>query len=185
MRYLALDIETLGLDPRCSVLEVAFIEEDTDHPEIPVQELPRYSALFRPSKIFAEPFALEMHLANGLLKECLATGKHEDKAWRDIVAYLEQYRLKCGRIEKIQLAGKNLAGFDLSFFPSSVTRFFSHRTIDVGSLCFDPSQSGLLSLDQILETAGIETSQNHRAVSDAENVIRAIRHWQKINLDHI
>lgn len=180
MKYLSLDIETLGLDRKCSVLEVAFVEEDTERPDVPVNELPYSRVLFRPVPMIAEPYALQMHMDSGLLGECMEHGEPTHAAWAHVKSDLRRCVLhphvRAGGSKGIVIAGKNVAGFDLAFFPDDIKCHFHYRTIDPGSLFLDLADDAPRGLPHLLRHCGESDTVSHRALDDARDTIRVIRY---------
>lgn len=185
MKFLALDIETGGLDRSCSVLEVAFVEGDTEDLETPINDLPLYRQIFKPRLMVIDPWALRQHTRSGLLAECFANGADPEWAWEGIRGYLDQYAIRHGLIKPV-IAGKNVAGFDLQFFPEQVRSQVHYRTIDIGSLFLGlggkepPSLSDILS-EIVHPDARARPEVTHTALEDARDVVRAIRAWAKQN----
>lgn len=175
MKGLATNFETLGLDYGCSVIEAAFVEFDTEDLETPVANLTSYVMRFRPDRMVAEPYALQMHLDNGLLYECLSSGVPEEEAWIRIGAYLDQYLTRTQQT-KVVLAGKNLGNFDLHFVPKWLKSRFHYRVIDVGSMYLRSDDAAPPSLSDCLDRSGFEvTDLAHRALSNARDVVRVLQ----------
>jgi hypothetical protein len=85
-----------------------------------------------------------------------------------------------GLIDKIVVAGKNYANFDLRFLeklPGWSRIKFDHRIIDVGNLYWEPKDDGphLPDLSKCLKRAGLNPLVSHNAIADAIQVIQLIR----------
>lgn len=185
MKYLSLDIETGGLYEKCSVLEVAFVAEDTDHTEIPVSALSAHVTTFRPDPLVIEPYAFSMHTDNGLLARCMGVGVPTTAAWSRVVDFLHHYRLVVtgDPLDKIVLAGKNVWGFDLKFFPAEIKSLFHYRTLDPGSMLIPDECNVPLDTSALLARCGMAHEGEHRAEADARDVIRLIRALRKRSVD--
>lgn len=177
MKFLAMDLETGGLDPSCSLLEAAFVEFDTQDGK-PVEGLNSYVIRFKPDRLVIEPDALRLHLDNGLLHLCLTDGFPEPEAWIRIAAYLNQYLVRTQQT-RVTLAGKNLANFDLHFVPKWLKSRFHYRVLDVGSMLVRSTDRALPSLTECLQRSGLKSAgSGHRALADAQDVARVV-------LDHL
>jgi hypothetical protein len=85
-----------------------------------------------------------------------------------------------GLKERIVVAGKNYANFDLRFLEKLKNWKwinFSHRIIDVGNIYWDPKGDDihLPDLTACLYRARLNTVVTHRAIDDAKQVIELIR----------
>lgn len=89
--------------------------------------------------------------------------------WYNLRMYYEKhYDLKRDRIN---ISGKNVAGFDMQFLPEDIDALFRHRTIDTGSVLIDWNEKCVDSLDKLKEKhlGGGEVS--HDMLEDAWDVI--------------
>lgn len=164
MKYVSIDIETTGLDPdTCQVLEVAMVLEDTQNC-IPLQELSHITVQLLHPVLKGERFALDMN--RGLILNNEHNGIPPEEAWDLLCITINDWT---GGGEKLIAAGKNVAGFDLQFFPQDIRRMFSHRTIDPGSVLLN-WEVGPQSLGSLLGR-----SVRHRAYQDALDVIELLR----------
>lgn len=171
MKYISLDIETTGLSPECDVLEVAMVLEDASvSPLPPISELPCINVLFRRDFFHGEPYALDMHMKSGLFDLCQQEGVPEKDAWATILAWLKG--LGSGQWV---VAGKNVAGFDIPFFPPEIRARFSHRTIDPGSIYIDWDADKPPSLGDLKTRMNVPGNVAHRALEDARDVIHILR----------
>ena len=82
--------------------------------------------------------------------------------------------LKKNHVYKVTVVGKNFDRFDLQFlkrmkgFDLFLEPLLERRTLDVGSLMFNPSKRDKVpNLRQCLEDLGIRVSIPHRALQDA------------------
>ena len=81
--------------------------------------------------------------------------------------------------EKIVIAGKNFAAFDLLFlkriwFGNKVK--YSHRFLDPGSMFVTASDNQPPSLKECLFRSGLDKEIDHTALADAVDVIKCIRY---------
>jgi len=95
-----------------------------------------------------------------------------EKTWQYIHDFLDEHFGKQSR--GIAVAGKNVASFDLQFLPTTVTRRFSHRTIDVASVLIDWSQNNVPSSQDLADRFS-EGAVTHDALDDAIQVIKWLR----------
>ncbi len=169
MRYVSLDIETTGLDPkRCQVLQLAMVLEDTEYPDTPILDLPHWCEAIHWKGLHGEPYAFSMH--SKLLKLC-ADGERSTPPipFYDFAeCWLQDHDVTPDN--RITVAGKNVAGFDLRFLPDQITGCFHHRCLDPGSVFVDWDQQHLLSLGDL-----IDAKVAHDALQDARDVIKVLR----------
>lgn len=187
MKLLSIDVETTGLDhTTCGILEVGCVLFD------PKPDLATTSWRDRMWKVFeclvdnnsirGEPYALQMNA--GILAEIAgAKGTHLRKIKAGQIAREVFYWLKdCGVDEnnKVTIVGKNYDAFDARFlsklhqWDALIGSLTERRTLDVGSLYFNPSDGGVLGLNDCLERIGIRDEVSHRALSDAAHVATAV-----------
>lgn len=194
MRYVSIDIETTGLDPdQCQVLEFGAVLDNGGE----IEDLPTFSRVIYRRQVVGEPFALGM---NAELVKLIAVegGEREKASWGEEKAPpatafcmehslgvefstwlqvhgMEGYR---GKV-RVNVAGKNFAGFDLRFLRrieswEKCIRV-NHRTIDASVLYWQPGDKELPSLGTCLKRAGLVDVVTHRAVDDAKAVVRLLR----------
>ena len=174
MKYVSIDIETTGLDPDCDlVLELAAVVDDLMDPTVPVDELPALGVVVRHERIHGDPRALAM---NARLLEIIA---HEGGTSEDEVMPLLAKFLGLNGVAKVWAAGKNFGAFDLQF----LARMPGHELVKFGHRHLDPALSFVRdddveppSLSTCLERAGLPSVVSHRAVDDARDVVRLVRH---------
>lgn len=186
--YIALDIETTGLEDGSQVLQVAMIFDDW---EKPVAELEARSFLVDNSdEVFngkLEPFALSM---NSWIFEAIS----QDNKKSPFVIYktpaaraeFRKFLLEC--LDKLggkslTFAGKNIGEFDLKhlringFFEGFGHGIVSHRNIDIGAL-YLPDFGYVPTQGEINKLTG-RKAVSHDALDDATDVVCAIRHKLK------
>ena len=194
MKYASLDLETTGLNPsKDQILMVGCVVEDTEHPEVSVEELPTFGCYVRHQRYEGDAFAIGM---NGWIFDIIS-GRAENKylypiylGSKDTVTYYPQPSYWANYFEvflnehfpetddewpKIVLAGKNVSKFDYHFLPESLQSRFHHRMIDPGSCFIDWSKDYLPSLENLKEDLSVNGSVIHDAVCDARDVIRVLR----------
>ena len=187
MRYVSIDLETTGLDTqRCQVLQVALVIEDTAV-DAPVERLPCFECLVAPyaGRVEGEPYALALNADllraldtapkggwvvkyRGRNVQVLAHNLWEEDALEWLTKHFGNQR--------VTVAGKNAAGFDLRFlcYPPLQAKF-RHRALDPGSVFVDWTQDQLPSLDELKVSRGVDGPVTHDALEDARDVIRVLR----------
>ncbi len=184
MRYVSLDIETTGLGDNCQILQLAAVLDDTN--KLLTDSL-TFNALVYDYWYGGEPFALAL---NHKIFETLSKCKPGDISVHNgkTVLILEPHTLipafslwlkEIGE-EKILLAGKNVASFDLRFLKnmegwSDVKHHY--RFLDPGNLFLLPTDTIPPSTDECLKRAGIKKEVSHDALDDAYDVCMLIRNW--------
>lgn len=198
MKYFSLDVEATGLNTsKCALLQVALVAEDTEHSVISVSQLPHLNLLIdnHDRGLYWEPGALRMHQKTGLLQKALDPGYPPTDVGRwlqqgakggmhlvqseDAAHYMIHHWLATFKADgngKHHLAGKNIGSYDTRFFPAFVLDLFSHRFIDVGSVCLDWSK-GPQSLQEITNS-----TTPHTAYEDACLSILALRKTYPVKL---
>lgn len=166
--YLAIDIETTGLDPeRHQILEIAGV---LNLSQMDVMRCPHFHFIVAPyGDIVGSPFALAM---NQRLLRTISDGD----GWAacnvvtEIDLKLNRWRKRYG-IDTFHPLGKNVGGFDMQFLKRLEqwpAHQFSYRCLDVGSMYATldgiSGQSDLI--DEIEKGLGIE-GEEHQALHDA------------------
>lgn len=180
MKYVSIDLETLGLNPQtCDTIEFGAVIDDLKV-QAPLEELPRFHCYIEKENYHGEPFAMAMH--SKILKRIAI----REEGWN----YLPPDHLGCVFLDflsehglgsdKITVAGKNFAAFDWNFLKEVPSFFnnvsFHHRVFDIGPLYFDPMHDDTIpNLKTCMERAGIEGEVQHTAVEDCIDVIKCIR----------
>ena len=198
MKYISIDLETTCLSPKQPdrILQIAMVYEDSNI-SMPLKELPSFRAIIFPKdEIVGSPTALAMngwlliamelfktkmsheaffkyYSSFGIPNETLAKAK---KACRDnyfgSLGYITEEAIKWLNIhfdnKKINVAGKNVAGFDVQFLPKEITAKFSHKYIDPGSVYIDWNDKDIKSSNKIAEMLGFD-NVSHDAYDDAIN----------------
>lgn len=170
--YLALDIETTGVDrQRSHVLQLAAVYDNGKNKE----DLPTFNAVVRwPVITHGEEYALNLN--KGLL---------ERASKNDRVLPVQQVRINFDKwLEQVQpngkitIAGKNAAGFDVPILENAVNGFvfkrFLRRVLDPGSVYADEFDH-IPSMDEINQFLG-RPAVSHDALDDCWDVVYAMRH---------
>ena len=187
MKLLSIDIETTGLDPNyCSVLEIGAVLFQPQPSLALLPEERRWSTwetLIRHSRIQGEPTALAMH--SQLLAEISGrTPTHRTiltatAAMVGLRDFLRGHGIDADD-NQVTIVGKNFDAFDARFLQllpgwnTEVAPLCARRTLDVGSLCFCPSDGGVVSLSECLSKLGIADQVSHRALDDATQVATCV-----------
>lgn len=176
LKYVALDVETTGRDPaKHQVLELALVVE-TDW-VTPVADLPCLRLTVDHPLICGEVRALTMN--RDLLAEICQRGGDANRrdAWGKVRKFLSLF---FAEEQKVTVAGKNVAGFDLPFceatFEGWEPRRFYHRVLDVGSVYLDPfADTHLPDSAECMRRAGLPGAVPHTALDDARLVVQMVR----------
>lgn len=179
MRYISLDIETTGLDPRDNqILEIAVVVETGDL-STPVEKLPHKVWRFHHEYMSGSIVAFAM---NARLITEIATNKESccgdyQTAFAEIAKIAKEHGTK-------NIAGKNFGTFDsrfLDYWGFSERLQYTKRVIDPAMLYVDWDKDETLpDTKTCLQRAGLEPPKDiHDALSDARTVIRLIRHKQQ------
>lgn len=192
MRYVSIDIETLGLDPdTCDTIEFGAVIDDM---KSPIDKLPRFHCYLPKDNYKGEPYAMAMHrdiLLRIAKREEGYQYVPEESLGTCFANWLKSNGAPCTYDEsaeeenefrvEISVAGKNFSGFDMRFL-RRIPKFENHikvhhRGIDPAMFYFDPrSEKGVPSLDACLKLVGLTKEVAHTAIEDALDVIRLIRH---------
>jgi len=206
-RYLSIDLETTGLnDKYCQVLEIGVVIADW---ETPVEELPTWRCYVDSEDendgvpfFYGQPYALWLNsqifrylaMRPKNEEEALEMGfeeyvpiVHPDAIGRPLAAFLTDNGMDLR--DHQTAAGKNFSSFDMQFlkrFPSLKENkvIFRHRAIDPVMYYWRPEDDGnrLPSMDTCMERAGIPGPVPHKAVDDAQIVIKLIRQAKALGL---
>lgn len=186
MRYLSIDLETTGLDPKtCDILEIGAYLEDTDDVHTRDQ-LPCFHRYIWRESYRGDPYALAM---NGhIFKKILELKKTNDPLLivpdlltDHFLQFMVDYRgYWPSHSQPMVIAGKNVSGFDLRFLDqmprwAAMTRFH-HRVIDPGMMYFDPRNDQVPpDLKECKKRANLPEHVSHEALDDAWDVIQLVR----------
>jgi oligoribonuclease len=181
MRYVSIDIETTGLNPKkCQLIELAAVIDDLRVQE-PLDKLPKFVAQVWRPMYKGEPYALQMH-ANFFKKIATRDPSLNTMLENEVMDSLRIFLKKNGYNDKqgINVAGKNFASFDKRFIerlPKNDEVKFHHRVLDPAMLYFNPCEDDALpDTKKCLERAGLSGEVPHTALEDALLVVKLIRH---------
>jgi DNA polymerase III epsilon subunit-like protein len=202
---LDLETTGVGVRSPDRILMISMVVEDTKNHEIPADELPHFTAILEPSNIQGEPCALAMNAwimvaiefsktkmsvekffsrysDLGIAQPTVSKGikaaqDHQILTMDDMVSKANVFlNLHFGTKDKITVAGKNAAGFDLTFLPTELKDRFRHSVIDPGTLFWNPNNDRMLPhSDEVMKRAGVDHIGAHDALEDARMVVLAIR----------
>lgn len=188
MQFVAIDIETTGLDPhKHGVVEFAAIYADlagsfepkTFHRYIiPINYVWDFYCLKMHSVLIQEIDKLAMAKDPSVVGS-LDTVGHQFKRWLHHDCGI---KLKEGQpltqhydtMEKVTAAGKNFGSFDLQFLLHQSTEFastFRHRSLDPVMLYTAPEDKIPLDLSGCKLRAGLQPRVAHRALQDCWDVV--------------
>jgi len=190
MRYLSIDLETCGLNPKTdSILEFGAIFDDLENP-LPYEECSKYHCYFLPAdglQYHGQPFALSMHPK--IFRMIAERDNDHGNSFKYLSPHkfgydFKQFLINCGfkaehdRIT-INVAGKNFGAFDLQFLNEQTDLSkhvkIRHRIIDPGTLFMDIYDDSVPGTEECLKRAGIIKDVTHTALDDAWDVIQLIR----------
>lgn len=191
--YISLDLETTGLNPEThDILSLAMIydngkgsPEEQPYIHIKIED----ESVVSSNQITGSPVALAMNA--DLLQELYGWKESTEgeilsivDAYSAVSNFFREYNIDSDN--KIQVAGKNVHGFDLPLLVkyfnrklalnSVMTKFFHHRARDIGSMYADIFGENV-SLSKINELTG-RGPVKHTAYQDALDVVYAVR-WKE------
>ncbi len=197
MIYCSIDIETTGLDPKeNNIVEFGVVIDDLENPK-PIEDLPKFHAYILPPKggknYVGSPYALSLHSKifekiaspDASKSETSLFLKPEDLAstFRD---FLIQNLAGYDSTKKINVAGKNFAGFDLPFLreQAGIEKYvkFSHRFLDPAIFYmrrndeFLPDSKECIRRMNEMFSMQMDETVAHNAIDDAIMVVELIRH---------
>lgn len=174
MKYVSIDIETLGLNPDAPIIEVAcvFVENGECLGE-------EQTYVCHDSYDNCEPYAMAMHPET---LKIIADGPQEGTINIDWVGqWLAHFLDKYGFYGKITFAGKNAAKFDIPMLQRQSKSFDRikphHRVLDPGSMYVRRGDDEIQSLSTILESQGLDGTVSHTALDDARAVVAAVERF--------
>ena len=213
MKYISIDIETTGLDKdKHQIVEIGAVIDELGS-DTPIEDLPKFRAVLIHDEMQINAFCANLH--RDLWPEILAA-QNEKKVGSDTPlegpplswtsyrdprdAEFALYKWLCLNIIgkkskpdmqpiKINVAGKNPAGFDIPFIEAQPNWQglikFRRRVFDPASHYVRDTDECLPDLQECLNRAGFAKTVSHTAVDDAMDVVRLIRHVRKSTFIHI
>lgn len=189
MKYVAIDLETTGLDPiRDQILQFGAVIGDTG--KLDTEDWPGFEMNMKLSRVEGDPVALAMNA--GILKEISDSVNTVDadtlavsfRDWlKDSGFPVKNPRIGDGILESVIAAGKNFGSFDLQFIKQwwnySLLRLvpFKHRILDVGSMWSQADDVVIPDLEECKRRAGVKGRVSHRALDDAHDVVACVQAW--------
>lgn len=186
MRYVIVDVETLGLVENCPILEVGAVVDDVNWWTKPVEKLPTFHYFVEPQfNLFpAQMGAINMHVKSGLISRW---NENERQPTQNIANLMYNWLLNEGGYEcneegqiKITMAGKN-PNFDLKFLHNQIQDFTKrikvrHRMLDPAILFSRAKDESLPDLSTCMERAKFPRDEvPHSALKDAQITDKLIR----------
>jgi hypothetical protein len=182
MIYVSCDIETLGLDTSCNIIEFGAVVDDLNN-QLPLEKLPKFHCYLIQDKYIGEPFAMSMH--SEILKRIAKREEgysylYPSQLGNNFKKFLleNNFEEKKGKIT-INIAGKNFMSFDSKFLEKHTDMskhvIFRSRVLDPAVLYFQKGDTSLPSLQTCLERADIKSEVKHNAIEDCLDVINLIR----------
>jgi len=199
MKYVSIDIETTGLDPKHNdILEFAAVYDDLRE-DVEVDKLPTYHAyVYREDDLYrGSAYALALNhkilsILAGRGKSGYGIHNYQNSEgllfsffnWLDKVNYPDpanSHMVGEDLYLCITPAGKNFASFDKRFLEEQCVMpkqlRFSHRVFDPGVLYFRLGEDDMLPDSKVcMKRAGLSGEVAHTALEDAKMVVRLIRH---------
>lgn len=190
MKYISVDCETCGLNPKKhTLLQFGAIIIDTNKP-LSFDESPKFEVILETSEYIGTPFALSMH--KEIFKELALPSKERTKRIIPLQELPERFAMWLvmeGLAESItkpisiQVAGKNFGSFDLQFLQEQLVTWdtyikVSHRILDPAILYLDPAiDERLPNLEECKKRAGFtNTSVAHTTLEDAWDVAQLVNY---------
>ena len=182
MKIVSIDIETTGIDPNvCQVVQLGAVLFDTNQSFKPQF----YSKIVLQDEYVGEEFAINMNkklieMANLYKQNPIAEYSncfvHINDLAKDFRKWLNTHRAFGGQ-KSINVAGKNVAGFDMQFLmkvPEWAKRVpWKRRVLDPAVLCYSKNDICLPDLHTCMERTFMEFCQKdtaHLGDSDALDV---------------
>lgn len=180
MKVMAIDIETMGLDPdEHQIIEIAFIHYNALNGNM--DRFHRYLLPRNGVEYLGTPYCRRLHEEMiGKIINSKVTAVTEQQAIDDLIAWLTGFGY--GRFNKgFVPLGKNVTGFDLQFLkklPRAKERLVhKHRAIDIGTLMLRKTDEVPPDLAECKRRAGLEPSVRHLAMDDAEDCLEIFNVW--------
>jgi DNA polymerase III epsilon subunit-like protein len=196
MKIVAIDLETTGLNPEtCQILQFSAVYYDTEkHQDILIENLPSFNKYINHDLIKGEPFAINMNqkIINKILNDEENNLSTNYKIYREFLRWIALEFESNDPNEKLTIAGKNFATFDLPFLEElpgfERERFFTyfHRRILDPALFFvdfevDNHIPNLQEcLDRIRYNKNYKTV-THDALEDAQKIIYLIKNHNNVS----
>lgn len=172
MKYICIDIETLGLNIKSPIIQFAAVFVKNGEIVSEFETLVSNDAYH-----YCEPYAMSMHsdLLRRLAIDKSTPIQHLTNDFFDHMmgTGFDPYR-------PTVFAGKQVASFDIPRLNYHTKGYFSHRIavdyryLDPGSMFARSGDERVPSLEEILNKLGINLEVNHTALADARATVAAI-----------
>lgn len=183
MKYLAIDIETTGLDPDVDQLLMAsFILADTEDVKTPVENLPSITIAFHYDRISFSYKAYSIVTELAFMEEYKkriqnGTTVSFDGASQSLRQFLSDNGVDI--YTKHTLAGKNLMAFDIPFIDKIGMRWFKYhyRCLEPANFYTMANDTVMPNLEECCRRAGIvyDKAKAHESLYDAQLIVELIR----------
>ena len=183
MKYLSIDIETLGLKAKKhSLIEFTCILEDTDNIKS-FEDIPKFQTYIINEEYQGDPFAMNMNkdIIEKIANYPNSAKEHSFTHYNDLALKFYQWlgAVKYEQPELI-LAGKNLAMMDLKFLKRvpNFKKYFkvNHKILDPGVLYVDwQNDEEVPGMTLCNQRAGVVNEKLHSALFDSWNTIQLLR----------
>ena len=189
MKFISIDIETLGLGLNAPVIEVgACIAETTGPSGCYIHGSTFHAYVTHHTYDDCEPYAMSMHpekLKRIAVQEAPYTYLRGKDTWTHFLKWVYSHQLDWPR-GKFLVGGKNVAGFDMprlvkhcGFNPTA----FHYRVLDPGCMYLQPHDDIPPALDECCKRAGLPDTVPHSALEDAIITAKVImRHFEQLPL---
>jgi oligoribonuclease (3'-5' exoribonuclease) len=184
MRYVSIDIETTGCDPkRHQIIEFAAVIEDTEK-DVLIEELPHFHKYVKHKDALWDTDTLLFHHKHNNLVRILNGGLEYEENSVDpymLGPRFSDFLLLAGFDESksITAAGKNFATFDLRFLEElpnwNECISIRDRVLDPAILFMQPTDEAPPNIKTCMKRANLHHEFQHKALDDAWDVISMIR----------
>ena len=178
MKYVSIDIETLGLNINAPIIEVACVF--VDNKQI-VAENQTYVTHARYDN--CEPFAMAMHPVI-LRRIAIKEDGYTYTPIEHLPAVISTWCYDAGFLgngdQKVVWAGKNASGFDIPMIDHQTKGVFKlavpqhHRVLDPGPMFVKRGDTVTPSLSDIITAEELDVEVTHTALDDARAVVAAV-----------
>lgn len=175
MRYVCIDIETLGLSIQAPIIQVAAVFVDNHVITGQFETLVKYRAYNN-----CEPYAMSMHPE--LLRRLAKATDDEAVPIEYLAKRMLQWfkQVEFNPMFPTVFAGKNVGTFDIPRLDHHTKSEFSrwikadYRYLDPGNMFVRRGDARVPSLDEILKREGMPGAVDHTALADALATVAAI-----------
>jgi DNA polymerase III epsilon subunit-like protein len=181
MRVLVIDTETSGLDAtKHQVLQIGALIYNTKTDEVES----KYDMYVRHENIVADIETIFFHISTGFWDAYIEATQDEDGNFDSLVGspaeVVEGFKAWLDANDlggRVYASGKNVASFDIPFLKALGIHRFKHRTLDLGSIMFNPEDDDIPNLKECKERCGLEGEVTHFALDDCYDVVNCLRSY--------